>query len=224
MIDCIDCKSIQNTFLCVFSLVMVCLKETVHINLSSFTLTNVVPKLYDFGGTKKKKSSHKSIMKVVHNSCVLFSKTYDQFVLEISGNSSYFSKKSFPSAVALNLIWTSAYSNFRPGRTNFSRFWLNSFLNVWQGPLIVTEELHSITFEAELCWSGLVMNFEVRRSFRRTEFETWTPPNHDHHELSSLSPSSDYISAHSCDLQCQSATQWMGLHHVVQHADLWSKG
>lgn len=33
---------------------------------------------------------------------------------------------------------------------------------VWQGPLIVTEELHSFTFEAELCWSGLVINFEVR--------------------------------------------------------------
>ncbi|XP_051979649.1 signal transducer and activator of transcription 1-like [Xyrauchen texanus] len=30
-----------------------------------------------------------------------------------------------------------------------------------EGPLIVTEELHSITFEAELCWSGLVMNFET---------------------------------------------------------------
>uniref|UniRef100_A0A673LMA6 Signal transducer and activator of transcription n=1 Tax=Sinocyclocheilus rhinocerous TaxID=307959 RepID=A0A673LMA6_9TELE len=29
------------------------------------------------------------------------------------------------------------------------------------GPLIVTEELHSITFEAELCWSGMVMNFEA---------------------------------------------------------------
>uniref|UniRef100_A0A672MRA1 Signal transducer and activator of transcription n=1 Tax=Sinocyclocheilus grahami TaxID=75366 RepID=A0A672MRA1_SINGR len=30
-----------------------------------------------------------------------------------------------------------------------------------EGPLIVTEELHSITFEAELCWSGMVMNFEA---------------------------------------------------------------
>nr|AAH60933.1 Signal transduction and activation of transcription 1a [Danio rerio] len=30
-----------------------------------------------------------------------------------------------------------------------------------EGPLIVTEELHSITFEAELCWSGLVINFET---------------------------------------------------------------
>uniref|UniRef100_A0A8C2B668 Signal transducer and activator of transcription n=1 Tax=Cyprinus carpio TaxID=7962 RepID=A0A8C2B668_CYPCA len=30
-----------------------------------------------------------------------------------------------------------------------------------EGPLIVTEELHSITFEAELCWSGMVMNFET---------------------------------------------------------------
>ncbi|XP_051977609.1 signal transducer and activator of transcription 1-alpha/beta-like [Xyrauchen texanus] len=30
-----------------------------------------------------------------------------------------------------------------------------------EGPLIVTEELHSITFEAEICWSGLVMNFET---------------------------------------------------------------
>ncbi|XP_057182244.1 signal transducer and activator of transcription 1a isoform X1 [Triplophysa rosa] len=29
-----------------------------------------------------------------------------------------------------------------------------------EGPLIVSEELHSITFEAELCWSGMVMNFE----------------------------------------------------------------
>uniref|UniRef100_A0AAR2KZ59 Signal transducer and activator of transcription n=1 Tax=Pygocentrus nattereri TaxID=42514 RepID=A0AAR2KZ59_PYGNA len=29
------------------------------------------------------------------------------------------------------------------------------------GPLIVTEELHSFTFEAELCWSGLVINFET---------------------------------------------------------------
>uniref|UniRef100_A0AAR2LNW4 Signal transducer and activator of transcription n=1 Tax=Pygocentrus nattereri TaxID=42514 RepID=A0AAR2LNW4_PYGNA len=30
-----------------------------------------------------------------------------------------------------------------------------------EGPLIVTEELHSFTFEAELCWSGLVINFET---------------------------------------------------------------
>ncbi|KAG1945872.1 signal transducer and activator of transcription 1a [Pimephales promelas] len=30
-----------------------------------------------------------------------------------------------------------------------------------EGPLIVTEELHSITFEAELCWSGMVLNFEA---------------------------------------------------------------
>lgn len=30
-----------------------------------------------------------------------------------------------------------------------------------EGPLIVTEELHSITFEAELCWSGMFMNFET---------------------------------------------------------------
>ncbi|RXN09234.1 signal transducer and activator of transcription 1-alpha beta-like isoform X1 [Labeo rohita] len=30
-----------------------------------------------------------------------------------------------------------------------------------EGPLIVTEELHSITFEAELCWSGMVLNFET---------------------------------------------------------------
>ncbi|XP_073718405.1 signal transducer and activator of transcription 1a isoform X2 [Misgurnus anguillicaudatus] len=30
-----------------------------------------------------------------------------------------------------------------------------------EGPLIVSEELHSITFEAELCWSGMVMNFET---------------------------------------------------------------
>ncbi|XP_056303644.1 signal transducer and activator of transcription 1a [Danio aesculapii] len=30
-----------------------------------------------------------------------------------------------------------------------------------EGPLIVTEELHSITFDAELCWSGLVINFET---------------------------------------------------------------
>uniref|UniRef100_A0A8C1CRU7 Signal transducer and activator of transcription 1a n=1 Tax=Cyprinus carpio carpio TaxID=630221 RepID=A0A8C1CRU7_CYPCA len=37
----------------------------------------------------------------------------------------------------------------------------NSLLNIGQGPLIVTEELHSITFEAELCWSGMVMNFET---------------------------------------------------------------
>uniref|UniRef100_A0A8C2L5F6 Signal transducer and activator of transcription n=1 Tax=Cyprinus carpio TaxID=7962 RepID=A0A8C2L5F6_CYPCA len=37
----------------------------------------------------------------------------------------------------------------------------NSLLNTGQGPLIVTEELHSITFEAELCWSGMVMNFET---------------------------------------------------------------
>uniref|UniRef100_A0A8B9JX38 Signal transducer and activator of transcription n=1 Tax=Astyanax mexicanus TaxID=7994 RepID=A0A8B9JX38_ASTMX len=29
------------------------------------------------------------------------------------------------------------------------------------GPLIVTEELHSFTFEAELCWSGLVINFDT---------------------------------------------------------------
>ncbi|XP_056614901.1 signal transducer and activator of transcription 1a [Triplophysa dalaica] len=29
-----------------------------------------------------------------------------------------------------------------------------------EGPLIVSEELHCITFEAELCWSGMVMNFE----------------------------------------------------------------
>ncbi|KAK3510254.1 hypothetical protein QTP70_032406 [Hemibagrus guttatus] len=30
-----------------------------------------------------------------------------------------------------------------------------------EGPLIVTEELHSFTFEAELCWSGLIINFET---------------------------------------------------------------
>uniref|UniRef100_A0A8B9JVQ9 Signal transducer and activator of transcription n=1 Tax=Astyanax mexicanus TaxID=7994 RepID=A0A8B9JVQ9_ASTMX len=30
-----------------------------------------------------------------------------------------------------------------------------------EGPLIVTEELHSFTFEAELCWSGLVINFDT---------------------------------------------------------------
>uniref|UniRef100_A0A673LPS8 Signal transducer and activator of transcription n=1 Tax=Sinocyclocheilus rhinocerous TaxID=307959 RepID=A0A673LPS8_9TELE len=35
------------------------------------------------------------------------------------------------------------------------------FPNYSVGPLIVTEELHSITFEAELCWSGMVMNFEA---------------------------------------------------------------
>ncbi|XP_076841298.1 signal transducer and activator of transcription 1a isoform X1 [Brachyhypopomus gauderio] len=30
-----------------------------------------------------------------------------------------------------------------------------------EGPLIVTEELHSFTFDAELCWSGLVINFDT---------------------------------------------------------------
>lgn len=73
----------MSKILCVFSSVMVCLKEIVHINLSSFTHPNVVPKLYDLLSSVeqiKLKKSYKSIMTVVHNSCVLFSKSRDLFV------------------------------------------------------------------------------------------------------------------------------------------------
>lgn len=33
---------------------------------------------------------------------------------------------------------------------------------LFQGPLIVTEELHSLSFETQLCQPGLVIDLEVR--------------------------------------------------------------
>lgn len=36
------------------------------------------------------------------------------------------------------------------------------FLFSFKGPLIVTEELHSLSFETQLCQPGLVIDLEVR--------------------------------------------------------------
>lgn len=44
------------------------------------------------------------------------------------------------------------------------------FLFILKGPLIVTEELHSLSFETQLCQPGLVIDLEVSLRSNRLQF------------------------------------------------------